>query len=164
MANVKLVEVFLRHTILNEDLDRLKATIGTTKTQKPIAFIFGHGLWSDLDVSKSLIWLDAILDIIKHQLPHLADSKALWPRLFVTPNAVGKQKPKGGLVAQGNKDLMLFEEAMKVEVEERGLEHLGTWNMSIQADNYDGGHMDMKGNLVKTMMVLNWLNLLPVAK
>jgi hypothetical protein len=59
---------------------------------------------------------------------------------------------------------MLFEEAMKAEVEKRGLEHLGTWNMSIQADKYDGGHMDMKGNLVKTMMVLNRLNLLPVAK
>jgi hypothetical protein len=94
MANVKLVEVFLRHTILNEDLDRLKATIGTTKTQKPIVFIFGHGLWSDLDVSKSLTWLDAISDTIKHQLPHLADSNALWPRLFVTPNAARKQKPK----------------------------------------------------------------------
>jgi hypothetical protein len=34
---------------------------------------------------------------------------------------------------------MLFEEAMKVEVEKRVLEHLGTWNMSIQADKYDGG-------------------------
>jgi hypothetical protein len=66
VANVELVEVFLGHTILNEDLDRLEVAIGTTKTQKPIAFIFGHGLWSDLDVSKSLTWLDAILDTIKH--------------------------------------------------------------------------------------------------
>lgn len=58
---------------------------------------------------------------------------------------------------------MLFEEAIKVEVEKRGLEHLSTWNMSIQANKNDRGHMDMKGNLVKTMIVLNWLNLLPVA-
>lgn len=93
-ANSDLVEVFLGHSILNGDLDRLKATIGTTKTEKPIAFIFGHGLWSDLDVPKSLTWLDAILDTIKQQLPHLADSNTFWPRLFVTPNAAGKQKPK----------------------------------------------------------------------
>ncbi len=36
--------------------------------------------------------------------------------------------------------------------------------MSIQATKYEGGHMDMRGNLVKTIMVLNWLNLLPVGR
>lgn len=120
--------------MLIEDLDRLRATIGSTKSQKPIAFIFGHGLWSDLDVSKSLNWLDTILHTITDQLPHLADSNNLWPRPFVTPNAAGKQQPQAGRVTKGNKALMLYEEAMKVEVERRGLEHLGTWNMSIQAN------------------------------
>ena len=64
-------------------------------------------------------------------------------------------------MSQGNRALVLFEEEMSQEVKKRGLEHLGTWNMSIQANLYDGVHMDMKGNLVKAMMVLNWLNMLP---
>lgn len=43
---------------------------------------------------------------------------------------------------------------------DRGIAHLGTWNMSIQSNKYDGVHLDMKGNLVKAMMVMNWLNLI----
>lgn len=35
------------------------------------------------------------------------------------------------------------------------LEHHGTWNMIIQARTYDGVHLDMLGNLVKTMTVMN---------
>ena len=54
---------------------------------------------------------------------------------------------------------MLYEESMGAEAVKRGLEHLGTWNMSIQARTYDGVHLDMRGNLVKTMMVLNWLDM-----
>lgn len=52
-------------------------------------------------------------------------------------------------MSQGNRALVLFEEEMSQEVKKRGLEHLGTWNMSIQANLYDGVHMDMKGNLVR---------------
>lgn len=55
---------------------------------------------------------------------------------------------------------MLFEETVGIEAQKRGLEHLGTWNMSIQSNTYDGVHLDMRGNLVKGMMVLNWLALL----
>jgi hypothetical protein len=56
--------------------------------------------------------------------------------------------------------LMLFEEAVAIEATKRGLEHLGTWNMSIQSNKYDGVHLDMRGNLVKAMMVINWLALI----
>jgi hypothetical protein len=92
MTNTQVVEVIVRHAIPNVELDRLKATIGTTRTQKPIAFIFGHGLWSNLEVPTSLNWLDTIPDTIKHQIPHLTEPGAFWPRLFVTPNAAGKEK------------------------------------------------------------------------
>jgi hypothetical protein len=58
---------------------------------------------------------------------------------------------------------MLYEEAMGLEAKKRGLEHLGTWNMSIQSNKFDGVHLDMKGNLVKAMMVMNWLHLIDVS-
>lgn len=55
---------------------------------------------------------------------------------------------------------MLYEEAMAQEAKNRGVEHLGTWNMSIQSHKYDGVHLDMKGNMVKAMMIMNWLNMI----
>jgi hypothetical protein len=143
------------------EIDQLEQTLSLVKSDKPVAFIFGHGLWSDLDLQKTVDWLDAILGIIKHQLPHLTKPDALWPKLFITPNAAGKHKPDQWLVSQGNKALMLFEEAVGIEAAKRNIEHLGTWNMSIQSSKFDGVHLDMKGNLVKAMMVLNWLNMLP---
>ncbi|KAL8962082.1 MAG: hypothetical protein Q9193_001466 [Seirophora villosa] len=87
-----------------------------------------------------------------------------WPRLFLTPNAAGKEKPDEWIVSQGNKALMVFEEAVGMEVRRRGVEHLGTWNMSIQSNKFDGVHVDLKGNLIKAMMVLNWLNMIEVEK
>ena len=41
-------------------------------------------------------------------------------------------------MSQGNKALMVFEESVGVEVRKRGLEHLGTWNASIQSNKFDG--------------------------
>jgi hypothetical protein len=76
--------------------------------------------------------------MITYQLPHLSKPGAFWPRLFLTPNAAGKEKPDEWLVSQGNKALVLFEESVKVEANRRGVEHLGTWNMSIQSNKYDG--------------------------
>ena len=61
-----------------------------------------------------------------------------FPRLFVTPNAAGKEKPDEWLVSQGNKALMIFEESVRIEVGRRGVEHLGTWNMSAQSGKFDG--------------------------
>lgn len=137
-----------------EELERLKSSVGTNvRKQKPKAFIFGHGLWNNLELQKTVSWLDAILEII-------APASASWYGLFLTPNAAGREKPDEWIVSQGNKALVLFEEAVGIEAGKRGVEHLGTWNMSIQARKYDGVHLDMRGNLVKAMMVMNWLDLI----
>ena len=128
----------IRFPVPTEELDRLKALLGTTKPSKPYAFIFGHGLWNDLDLQATLDWLDTILESTTSQLPYLAKPGAFWPRLFLTPNAAGREKPDEWLVSQGNKALMLFEEAVGVEAGRRGVEHLGTWNMSIQSNKFDG--------------------------
>ena len=128
----------IRFPIPAEELDRFKSLLGTTKPAKPHAFIFGHGLWNDLDLQATLNWLDQILETTTAQLPYLSKPGALWPRLFITPNAAGKEKPDEWLVSQGNKALMLFEEAVSVEAGRRGVEHLGTWNMSVQSNKFDG--------------------------
>ncbi|KAL3420478.1 hypothetical protein PVAG01_08977 [Phlyctema vagabunda] len=148
-----MMEVILRLPIPPDEIARLKADILPTSS-KPIAFILGHGLWSDLDLAKTVKWLDTILETIKSEL-----GKS-WKGLFLTPNAAGKEKPNEWILTQGNKALMIFEEEIGLRARERGLDHIGTWNMSIQATKYDGVHLDMRGNLVKAMMVLNWLSML----
>ncbi|RDW56444.1 hypothetical protein BP5796_13193 [Coleophoma crateriformis] len=150
-----LMEEIIRVPIPPDELRRLKADI-LPETNKPTAVIFGHGLWNNLDVSMTLQWLDIIAEAITHVIG------SRWSGLFVTPNAAGKQKADEWLVSQGNKALMVFEEEVGMGARRRGIENLGTWNMSIQASKYDGVHLDMKGNLVKAMMVMNWLNLLEV--
>ena len=80
----------------------------------------------------------------------------------MTSNAAGKQKPDEWLQTQGNKALQIFEESVKEQVARRGVENVGTWNMSIQSNKFDGVHVDLKANLVKAMFALNWLNMLEV--
>lgn len=143
----------IRFPIPSEETARLRAILPSKKPSRPYAFIFGHGLWNDLDLQATLDWLDLVLDTVISKSPWLSPSTsstqphatrdrkradAFWPRLFLTPNAAGREKPDEWIVTQGNKALMVFEEAVKVEVERRGVEHLGTWNMSVQSTKFDG--------------------------
>lgn len=84
--------------------------------------------------------------------------------LFITPNAAGPLKPDAWIQSQGDKALQLFEKSAHNLIHRpggmfygRGIEHMGTWNMSIQMEKWDGVHLDLRGNLVKAMGVVNWL-------
>lgn len=146
----------IRFPIPSEELTRLRDLLPSAKPSRPYAFIFGHGLWNDLDVQATLDWLDTILDTMLSQSPWLSPAspvsssssssghrerkrtEGFWPRLFLTPNACGKEKPDEWIMSQGNKALMIFEESVGEEVKRRGLEHLGTWNATIQSNKFDG--------------------------
>ena len=170
----------VRFPIPPEELSRYRALLPPIKPRRPYAFVFGHGLWNDLDLQATLDWLDLLLDTSLSQAPWLSPSSSIltssstsherqratgfWPRLFLTPNAAGTEKPDEWILTQGNKALAIFEQECGIEVRRRGVEHLGTWNMSIQANKFDGVHVDLKGNLVKAMMVMNWLNMIEVEK
>ena len=132
------------------------------KPAKLYAFIFGHGLWNDLDLHTTLNWLDGILTYTKEAVPYLGEKGVLWLRLIVTPNAAGTLKPDQWLQSQGDEALQIFENSVRIEAAKRGVEHLGTWNMSIQSEKFDGVHLDLKGNLIKAMAVVSWLALIDV--
>lgn len=149
------MEEIAHHNIAEDEISRLRADLLVRPSSKPIAIIFGHGLWSDLDLPKTIQWLESLIVLINSTI-----GMGKWKGLFVTPNAAGKEKTDEWIVSQGNKALMLYEEAVGIEASKRGLEHLGTWNMSIQARKYDGVHLDLRGNLVKGMMIINWLAML----
>lgn len=168
-----IVEQMIRFPIEAEEIARFRGLLHPTKPARPYAFVFGHGLWNNLDLQATVDWLDTILDNTISAAPWLQTddtssrpspanrgsatkrlrereeaswqpwwpgkrSSGFWPRLFLTPNAAGKEKPDEWLVSQGNKGLMIFEESVKEEVGRRGVEHLGTFNMSVQSNMYDG--------------------------
>ncbi|KAI1451238.1 hypothetical protein F4805DRAFT_464019 [Annulohypoxylon moriforme] len=158
------IELMVRYPIPEEERRRFEKAIDPNHSQLK-AFVLGHGLWNNLDVDQAVNWLDSVLDTIDSKTGARKRLRGRSPRkhlpvLLMTPNAAGEKKPDEWIVSQGNKALVRFEHAMAVQAAKRRVDHLGTWNMSIQATLYDGVHMDMRGNLLKAMMVLNWLNLL----
>jgi hypothetical protein len=153
------IEVMLKFPLDLVEVARFKRLLTPSKPAKPYAFIFGHGLWNDLDLHATLNWLDGILAYTKEAAPYLGEKGAIWPRLIVTPNAAGMLKPDQRVQSRGSEALEVFEHSVKIEAAERGVEHLGTWNMSIQTEKFDGVHLDLKRNLVKAMAVVNWLAL-----
>ncbi|GAW26184.1 hypothetical protein SAMD00023353_2301380 [Rosellinia necatrix] len=158
------MEQMVRYPIEEVELERLEMAIDTNPSSRK-AFILGHGLWNDLEIDKSKAWMDAVIKVIDSKLRLRMRLRTLrqgrnMPILLMTPNAAGEKKSDEFLVTQGNKALVRFERSMAREAARQRIDHLGTWNMSIQANLYDGVHMDMRGNLLKAMMVVNWLNLL----
>ncbi|KAI0968825.1 hypothetical protein F4678DRAFT_464014 [Xylaria arbuscula] len=157
------IEQMVRYPMEDAELERLEKAIDKNPNSKK-AFILGHGLWSDLEVNQSKAWLNTVIKVIDSKLRlRMRFKKKIirgmnMPILLMTPNAAGEKKPDEFLVNQGNKALVRFEHAMAEEAARLNIDHLGTWNMSIQANLYDGVHMDMRGNLLKAMMVVNWLN------
>jgi hypothetical protein len=138
------------------EIARFEHLLAPSKPAKPYAFIFGHGLWNDPDLHDTLAWLDGILASTKEAAPYLGEKGAIWPRLIVTAGTLNQDQL---VQSQGDKALQMFEHSVRIQAAERGVEHLGTWNMSVQSEKFDGVHLDLKGNLVKAMAVVNWLAL-----
>lgn len=151
----------MKYPIAPEELERLSVALGTKKTAKPLAFVYGMGLWNvglpsppptstiltatlqNLDIHATTNFLTTVENHITEQLPHLRPTLSgvppFFPRLFVTPSASGKEKLDEWEQSQGNRALMLYEESIRGIAREReGMEILGTWNATIQMNKYDG--------------------------
>jgi hypothetical protein len=121
-----------------QDYEGLKNTIGSTKPLKPLAFIMGSGLWSGLVAQRTADWLDEISNITISNLHYLEEPTAFWPRLFISPSASGINKPRKYSLDQGNTVLANFQNGMAKETEDRGIDHLGSWNMTLNTTSIDG--------------------------
>ena len=84
--------------------------------------------------------------------------KDLPHRLWVSPNAQGLHKNPFFILGQNNIKLEGFERDMRAWLNQRGFDVLGIFNLTVQSESYDGTHATMESNLVKAMMVLNWLD------
>ena len=128
------------------------------KPSKPQVFIFGHGLWNDLNETITTLWLDQLETAMNATNPWLTEPGAVHPRLFITPSASGPGKPQIYVSTQGNPQLIRFEYNVREHVHWRGMDHLGTVNMTLQSTSPDGTHAGMRQDMIKAQMVLNWMN------
>lgn len=110
----------------------------STTGDKPVAFVFGHGLWNDLEAGKTYQWWNTIEKNMRQKSPWLFREDTPLPRLFITPTASGVHKPSQFWGTQGNLAMKVFEERVGPWMEKKGVSHLGTFNASIQYNSFDG--------------------------
>ncbi|KAK9378597.1 uncharacterized protein V2V93DRAFT_375328 [Kockiozyma suomiensis] len=141
------------------ELAGLGDAIAQQGSQRPVAFIYGQGHHNDLDVQATSGWITSIQRTISERMKRGVGRA----QLFVTPGASGPQMIDRDLIKHGIKALQVFEVGMRAIGHTKDLDVLGTWNATVQSTLIDGKHSGIKGNLLKIMMVLNWLdNVSPV--
>lgn len=122
-----------------------------------------NAVWNDYEPPSSMAWLEQLEGAMAREMPEFFNSNlqpGLFPRLFITSNAQGEAKPNVFHSFQNNIRLMRHERELALYASRRGYDHLGFYNLTVQASSKDGTHADWQNNIVKGMMVLNWLNML----
>ncbi|RVX68039.1 hypothetical protein B0A52_08450 [Exophiala mesophila] len=88
----------------------------------------------------------------------LADeSKRKTPMLWVGPSAAGHVEVKD---RKGNQEIWEFDRHMEHVALENDIEVLKMWNMTVQAESWDGVQFGEKVAVTQAMMLINWLSLL----
>lgn len=125
-------------------------------------FIFGHGGWNHFESSKSKRWLEQFEDEMSNAMPNFFKGGVLgtdkFPRLFVLPHASASNKNVKFIPTQNNLFIQRHAAELRLWLEQRGYDVLGTFNLTVQATSYDGMHASFENNVVKAMMVFNWLD------
>jgi len=128
----------LSYPLDNDTVSGFISKLPSAPPVKPPALVFGHGLWNSLDINSTKGWLTQLDSAMRTASPFLFSAASSAPRLFVSPSAATELKPDLFVPAQNNIMLQRLEHAIGPWVQERGWDHLGLWNMSIQAASPDG--------------------------
>lgn len=146
------------YPISDEDLERIKdaatwSSAGGSAQDKSVAAVLHTTFWNNVNVTATRLWIDDINSALASAL-----GDRVPPTLFVTANAGGLTKSARYIESQGNQALANFERDLHPQLDERGVDMLGCYNMSLQATSSDGTHANFEGNLLKAMTILNWLD------
>ncbi|KAK9245507.1 hypothetical protein V1506DRAFT_238009 [Lipomyces tetrasporus] len=134
----------------------MAATKDSDFDRRPIAVIYGHGHGSLFDKGATASWISTLRDMIHNAIPY---DVPIY-ELFVTPGATGPQVSGFNTLTLGLKASQVFESAMRDWGRDVQMDVLGTWNATVQTSfSADGLHGGVQTNLLKAMMVLNWLDL-----
>ena len=123
-------------SILGQDLD----------AYKPVPVIHS------LSLATSLSWPAATASM--DEWVSLADASGRnIPFLWLSPNAAGHLKPPGQIQSQGNNALWHYTIETQKEAKSRHLDVLGMYNLTLQANSWDGSFYGQRVGLVQAMMV-----------
>lgn len=75
------------------------------------------------------------------------------PWLWVGPNAAGHLKPANQVLGEGSNALWHFTIETMQEARKRELDALGMYNLTLQAESWDGSFYGQRVGLVQAMMV-----------
>ena len=145
----------------DQELDEMRAALSDSEargSQKPLAFVLHSTFWNNVNTTASVAWVEQISEHLKSSISSLGQWGTQMHRLFVTANAGGLSKNSKYLESQGNQQLGNYEKEISPLLEERGVDVLGCFNMSLQSLTSDGTHASFPTNLLKAQMVLNWLD------
>lgn len=80
------------------------------------------------------------------------------PILWVGPNAAGHLQTPGQIPTQGNSALWQYTLETMREAKARQLDALGMYNLTLQANSWDGSRYGQRVGLVQAMMVSSILS------
>ncbi len=119
---------------------------GDPDAYKPIPVIHALSLATSLSWSKATDSMDEWVT--------LADASGRnIPILWIGPNAAGHLKPPGQATTQGNSALWHYTLETMKEAKARQLDALGMYNLTLQANSWDGSNYGQRVALVQAMMV-----------
>ncbi|KAK9452883.1 hypothetical protein V1511DRAFT_463726 [Dipodascopsis uninucleata] len=123
---------------------------------RPIAVIYGAGQNSKFDAEYTASWLNNLHNTIKS---HTLSSDFKIFELFVTPGSTGHQVDGFNTLRMDMRAAKNFEIKMMEQTSNTTIDVLGTWNSTVQTSFSSSGlRSGLSTNLLKSMMVLNWLD------
>lgn len=123
-------------TVLSKDPD----------AYKPIPVIHGLSLSTSLSLAAATSSMDEWVSIAD-------DSGRNVPFLWIGPNAAGHSKPPGQVASGGHNAVWYYTLDTAREAKSRQLDTVGMYNLTIQANSWDGSNYGLKIGLVQAMMV-----------
>lgn len=118
----------------------------TSDSYKPLPVIHS------LSLSTSLSWPGATASM-DEWLSVADNSGRAVPFLWIGPNAAGHLKPPGQISSEGNNALWHYTIETAKEARIRQVEPLGMYNLTLQANSWDGSYYGSRVVLVQAMMV-----------
>lgn len=116
------------------------------ETYKPTPIILSLSLASHLSWPAATSSMDEWVS--------LADSSGRnVPFLWIGPNAAGHLKPPGQILSEGNNAIWHYTLEMGKEARSREVDALAMYNLTLQANSWDGSGYGMRVALVQAMMV-----------
>ena len=113
---------------------------------KPIPVIHSLSLATSLSWSSATSSMDEWVSLAD-------DSGRNVPFLWVGANAAGHLKPPGQIVSEGNNAIWHYTLETAKEARSRQLDTLGMYNLTLQANSWDGSNYGLRVSLVQAMMV-----------